>query len=45
MTFSFFDIFWVLLLLSSLQPPRQLRMMEFRRVQALQQFEQKRNFG
>ena len=43
MTFSFFDIFWVLLLLSSLQPPRQRRMMAFRHVQALQQFEQGRN--
>lgn len=43
MTFSFFDIFWVILLLSSLQPVWQRRMMEVRRVQALQQFEQGRN--
>ena len=43
MTFSIFDIFWIILLLSSFQPALQRRMMEMRRVQALQQFEQGRN--
>lgn len=43
MSFSFFDIFWVILLLSSFQPVWQRRMMEMRRVQALQAFEQQRN--
>ena len=43
MSFGFFDLFWIFLALSSLQPVWQRRQMEFRRVQALQQFEQGRN--
>jgi ClpP class serine protease len=43
MTFSFFDLFWVFLFLSSLQPVWQRRQMEFRRVQAIQEFERGRN--
>ncbi|NJM63305.1 MAG: hypothetical protein HC849_29030 [Oscillatoriales cyanobacterium RU_3_3] len=43
MTFSIFDLFWVFLLLSSLQPAWQKRSLEFRRVQALKEFERERN--
>lgn len=43
MSFSFFDLFWVFLFLSSLQPVWQRRQMEFRRVRAIQEFEQGRN--
>lgn len=43
MSFSFFDIFWVFLALSSLQPIWQRRQIEYRRVQALRGFEQQRN--
>lgn len=43
MSFSFFDIFWVFLALSSLQPIWQRRQIEYRRVQALRTFEQQRN--
>ncbi|MFB2977281.1 hypothetical protein [Microseira sp. BLCC-F43] len=43
MSFGIFDIFWIILLLSSFQPALQRRMMEMRRVQALRQFEQGRN--
>jgi ClpP class serine protease len=42
MSFSIFDIFWIILLLSSFQPALQRRMMEMRRVQALREFEQGR---
>lgn len=43
MTFSFFDIFWVLLLLSSFLPGLQQRQVASRRVQALKEFERSRN--
>ena len=43
MTFSLFDLFWLFLALSSLQPVWQRRQTEFRRVQALRQFEQGRD--
>lgn len=43
MNFGFFDLFLVFLFLSSLQPVWQRRQMEFRRVQALQEFERGRN--
>ncbi len=43
MSFGFFDIFWVFLALSSLQPIWQRRQIEYRRVQALRGFEQQRN--
>lgn len=43
MTFSFLDLFWVFLALSSLQPVWQRRQIEFRRIQALKQFESGRN--
>lgn len=43
MTFSFFDIFWVLLLFSSILPGLQQRQLAFRRVQALRDFEKRRN--
>jgi ClpP class serine protease len=42
MTFSLFDIFWVFLIISSLQPLWQRRQIEFRRVRAIQEFEQNR---
>lgn len=43
MNFNFFDIFWVLLLLSSLQPMWQRRQLEMRRVHAIREFERQRN--
>lgn len=43
MGFGFFDLFWVFLFLSSLQPVWQRRQMEFRRVRAIQEFERGRN--
>jgi ClpP class serine protease len=43
MSFSFFDLFWVFLFLSSLQPVWQRRQMEARRIRALQEFERGRN--
>jgi ClpP class serine protease len=43
MTFSFFDIFWVILLLISFLPGLQQRQLAFRRVQALRDFERQRN--
>lgn len=43
MTFSFFDLFWVFLFFSSLQPVWQRRQMEFRRIRSLQEFERGRN--
>lgn len=42
MSFSFFDLFWVFLIFSSLQPLWQRRRLEFQRVSAIQEFEQKR---
>ncbi len=43
MSFSIFDIFWIILLLSSFQPIWQRRQLEFRRVQAIREFERQRN--
>jgi len=43
MNFNFFNLFWIFLFLASLQPAWQRRATEFRRVQALRQFEQQRN--
>lgn len=43
MSFNFFNIFWVFLALSSLQPIWQRRQIEYRRVQTLRAFEQQRN--
>ncbi|MBV8884261.1 MAG: hypothetical protein JO235_09735, partial [Chroococcidiopsidaceae cyanobacterium CP_BM_RX_35] len=43
MTFSWFDLFWIFLALSSLQPIWQRRQTEFRRVQTLREFERGRN--
>lgn len=43
MSFSFFDLFWVFLFLSSLQPIWQRRQVEARRVRAIQEFERQRN--
>lgn len=42
MTFSFFDIFWVILAVSSFLPVLQKRQVAFRRVQALREFERNR---
>lgn len=42
MNFNFFDIFWVILLLASVQPAWQKRQLEARRVQALKEFERHR---
>lgn len=43
MTFSFFDIFWILLFLSSFLPGLQQRQLASRRVQTLRDFERQRN--
>lgn len=43
MNFNFFDLFWVFLFLSSLQPVWQRRQIESRRVQSLRDFERQRN--
>mgnify|MGYP002778668063 CR=1 FL=1 len=43
MSFSFFDLFWIFLFFSSLQPVWQRRQMEFRRVKTIQDFERGRN--
>ncbi|MBD2315017.1 hypothetical protein H6G20_25440 [Desertifilum sp. FACHB-1129] len=42
MNFNFFDIFWIILLISSVQPALQKRRTEMRRVQAIREFEQQR---
>lgn len=42
MTFSLFDLFWIVLLVTSIQPILQKRSLEARRVQAIQEFERKR---
>lgn len=42
MNFNLFDLFWIFLLFSSLQPAWQRRRLEFQRVQALKAFEQER---
>jgi ClpP class serine protease len=43
MTFSFLDLFWIFLALSSLQPLWQRRTVEARRLQALREFERGRS--
>ncbi|MBD2354131.1 hypothetical protein H6G41_05755 [Tolypothrix sp. FACHB-123] len=43
MAFGIGDLFWIFLLLSSLQPIWQKRQIEYRRVRALQEFERERN--
>jgi ClpP class serine protease len=40
--FNFFDLFWVFLIISSLQPIFQRRTIEYRRVQAIKELEQQR---
>jgi len=42
MKFGIFDIFWIFLLLSSLQPIWQRRQMEYRRFRSIDEFQQKR---
>lgn len=42
MDFNFFNLFWIFLLIATLQPAWQRRSLEFRRVQALREFEQYR---
>lgn len=42
MSFSIFDLFWVFLIISSLQPVLQRRQVATRRIQALKTFEQER---
>lgn len=42
MNFNFFDLFWIFLVFSSLQPWWQKRQMQIRRVQTLRAFEQQR---
>ncbi|WP_366514235.1 hypothetical protein [Moorena sp. SIO3I6] len=41
-SFNFFDLFWIFLIISSLQPLWQRRQMQYRRFRALQEFEHKR---
>jgi ClpP class serine protease len=43
MAFGIGDLFWIFLLLSSIQPIWQKRQIEYRRVRALQEFERERN--
>ena len=43
MSFGIFDIFWIFIALSSLQPVWQRRQIEYRRVQTLREFERGRN--
>jgi len=42
MNFNFFDLFWIFLVFASLQPAWQRRVVESRRVQALREFEERR---
>ncbi|MGD1909447.1 MAG: hypothetical protein ACFB2X_00860 [Rivularia sp. (in: cyanobacteria)] len=42
MSFGIFDLFWIFLLLSSLQPIWQRRQMEYRRFRSIDEFQQKR---
>jgi ClpP class serine protease len=42
MNFNFFDLFWIFLVISSLQPWWQKRQMEARRLQTIRSFEQQR---
>jgi ClpP class serine protease len=42
MNFNFSDIFWILLLIASIQPAWQRQTIELRRVQALKEFERRR---
>ncbi|MEM6754380.1 MAG: hypothetical protein AAF630_15585 [Cyanobacteria bacterium P01_C01_bin.38] len=42
MNFGFFDILWIFLLLSSIQPIWQKRKMEYRRFRSIDEFQQKR---
>ncbi|MFW6358341.1 MAG: SDH family Clp fold serine proteinase [Chroococcales cyanobacterium] len=42
MNFNFFDLFWIFLVFSSLQPVLQRRRIEAKRVQAIREFEQQR---
>lgn len=42
MNFNFFDLFWIFLVIASLQPAWQRRVVESRRVQALREFEERR---
>ncbi|NEO68434.1 hypothetical protein [Moorena sp. SIO3H5] len=41
-SFNFFDLFWIFLIISSLQPLWQRRQMQYRRFRALQEFEENR---
>jgi ClpP class serine protease len=43
MNFNFSDIFWILLLIASIQPAWQRQTVELRRIQALKEFERRRN--
>lgn len=43
MNFNFFDLFWIFLVFSSLQPLIQRRALERRRVRCIREFEQQRN--
>lgn len=43
MNFNFFDLFWVFLFISSLQPIWQRRQVETRRIQAIRELERQRN--
>lgn len=42
MDFNFFNLFWIFLFIASLQPVLQRRAVEYRRIQALREFEQQR---
>ncbi|WP_421654703.1 SDH family Clp fold serine proteinase [Leptothermofonsia sp. ETS-13] len=42
MNFNFFDLFWIFLVISSLQPVWQRRQLEFRRIKAIKDFERRR---
>ncbi len=42
MNFNFFDLFWIFLAISSIQPVLQRRRIEAQRIQAIREFEKKR---